>query len=76
MLGFRNWLVRFGSRVVEGNLDSNLSGILAPARQRLPHVILAASRNNDALQVNPSLADEVCSFIISKDGHFKLVVVG
>jgi hypothetical protein len=71
-----SWLVRFGARVVEGDFESNFPRILAAACQSLPYVVLASSSNNDALEIDPSLSDEIRLLVVGEDGDLELVVVG
>lgn len=69
-------LVGFGARVVERDLESDFPRILAAACQSLPYVVLASSSNNDALEIDPSLANEIRLLVVSEDGDLELVVVG
>lgn len=69
-------LVRFGARIVVSDLESNFPRILAATCQSLPYVVLASSSNNDALEIDPSLSDEIRLLVISENGDLELVVVG
>lgn len=69
-------LVWLRSAVVEGDFDANLAGVLAPACQALPDILLATALDDDVLEVDPRLADEVSLLVVCEDGHFELVVVG
>ena len=67
--------IRFGTVVVVSDFESNLAGILASTGEVLPHVVLAASGDNDTLEIDPCLSDQVCLLVIGEDGELELVVV-
>jgi hypothetical protein len=69
-------LVRFGARIVVRDLESNFPRILAAACQSLPYVVLASSRNNNALEIDPSLSDKIRFLVVSENGDLELIVVG
>lgn len=76
LLDLGSRLVGLGSAVVVGDFETNLTGVLAFARQALPDVSLATAGDNDTLEVDPGFADEVSSLVVGEDGDFELVVVG
>lgn len=39
-------------------------------------VILASSRNDQVLQVNPRLSDQVCLLVVVENGNLQFVVIG
>lgn len=69
-------LVGFGARIVVSDLESNLPRILAAAGQSLPYVVLASSSNDDALEIDPSLSDEVRLLVVGEDGDLELIIIG
>lgn len=78
-----NWLSRLdgrllglGTGVVVCDLDADLASILAPAGEVLPDVVLATARDDDILEVDPSLANQVSLLVVGEDGDFELIVVG
>jgi hypothetical protein len=69
-------LFGLGPAVVKGDFQSNFPRILASTGEGLPHVILAASSNDDALEIDPRLSNEVGFLVVCEDGDLELVVVG
>jgi hypothetical protein len=59
--------LRFGAVVVVGDFEANLAGVLASAGQVLPDVALTAAGDNDALEVDPGLADQIGLLVVGED---------
>jgi hypothetical protein len=76
MSGLNGGLLGFRSAVIVCDLDSNLASILSPARKVLPDVLLSSAGYDNALQVDPGLANEVRLLVIGEHGDLKLVVIG
>lgn len=72
---FGDGLFWFWPAVVVGYFDSNVSSILASARQALPEVVLAATRDDDVAQIDPCLANQLGLLVIVENGQLKLEVV-
>lgn len=69
-------LLGFGSRIVEGDFDPDLARIFPPATQGLPDISLPTSWDDNASQIDPRFADQICLLIVRKDGDLELVVIG
>jgi hypothetical protein len=75
-LRLHHGLLGLGAAVIEGNLDADLAGILAPAPELVPLVALAASRHDNVAQVDPGLSNQFRPLVVVKDRDLELVVVG
>lgn len=75
LLGLGGWLLWLWASIVVGELDADLTSILALASQVVPQVILAAARDNNVTQVNPCLSYQVGLLIVVEDRNLELVVV-
>lgn len=75
LLGLGGWLLGLWTSVVVGELDADLTSILALASQVVPQVILAAARDNNVTQVDPCLSYQVGLLIVVEDRNLELVVV-
>lgn len=75
LLGLGGRLLWLWSSVVVGELDTDLTSILALASQVVPQVILAAARHNNVTQVDPCLSYQVGLLIVVEDRNLELVVV-
>lgn len=75
LLGLGGWLLGLWTSVVVGELDADLTSILALASQVVPQVILAAARDDNVTQVDPCLSYQVGLLIVVEDRNLELVVV-
>lgn len=66
----------FWPGIVVSHLDANLTGILSSVLQRMPLVALAASGDDQVLQIDPGFADQVGLFVIVEDRDLESEVVG
>jgi hypothetical protein len=58
----------FWSRVIVSHLNADFSRVLPAELQWVPLVALAASRDNQVLQINPGFSDQIRSLIVVKNG--------
>lgn len=65
----------FWACVIVGHLDSNLSGILPTALQRMPVVTLASTWDNQVLEIYPCLSNQVGLLIVVEYGYLESKVV-
>jgi hypothetical protein len=56
--------------VIVGHLNPDIASIFASTLEWMPVVILASSRDDQVLQVDPSLSNQVCLSIVVEDGDF------
>lgn len=75
-LGLGGGFLGLGTGVVVGNLNPDLTGVLALAGEVLPEIVLTAAGDDDVAQVDPCLSDQFCLLVVIEDGDFELVVVG
>lgn len=67
--------IRLLSRVVVCQLDSDLARVFSFAVQLLPKIVLSSSRHHHVRQADPSLADEVRSFVLAEHRNLEVVVI-
>jgi hypothetical protein len=59
-------LIRLGSSIIIRDLQSDITGIFASAGKLLPKVCLATAGYNDAFEIDPRLANKICSLVVRK----------
>ena len=70
-----HYLGRLRSLVVVGQLDPQLAGIFAFAREALPEIVLASTRYYNMGKINPGFANEVCSLVLAEHRDLDFIVI-
>jgi hypothetical protein len=71
-----NGLLSLGSGVIVGELQTDLSSVLALAVQAVPVVALAAAGTDDGIEVDPCLSDQFRLLVVVENRDLEAVVVG
>lgn len=69
-------LVGLWTSVVVCELDADLSGILAPAVERVPAVRLSSAGVDDVVEADEGVTNQLCLAVVVEDGDLDAGVVG
>lgn len=72
---FRCGSVGLRTTVIVCDFHPDLTSILASARERLPHIVLTATGDNNGLEIDPCLSDEIGPLVVCENGNLELVVI-